>query len=124
MIEVLNAPENVAAFRVSGTFDVADYKELERTLEAKLAARERIGVYLDASDFERMTLPALRERFRFGFKHWKDRERFARAALVTDKRWLSSLTRVTNRLVPKVEARAFPAKDSDAALRWVATGEA
>lgn len=123
MIEILNAPDNVAAFRLAGTVSERDYDELVREVESKLGVRERIGVYVDATDFERMTLPALRKRLRYGAKNWKQRRRFQRAALVTNKRWLESLTRVTNKIVPQMEARTFKRDESDAALRWVATGE-
>lgn len=122
MIEVLSAPEHVAAFRLAGTVNEADYEELARTVEAKLQTRERIGIYVDATDFQRMTLPALRKRLRHGAKNWSRRERFQRAALVTDKRWMSSLTKVASKVVPRIQARSFQARDSDAAMRWVAVG--
>lgn len=123
MIEVLSAPEHVAAFRLAGTVSGDDYEELVREVETKLQTRERIGIYVDATDFERLTLPALRKRLRHGVKNWRCRGRFQRAALVTNRRWMSSVTRVAARVVPQIKARSFDARDSDAAMRWVAVGE-
>ncbi len=123
MIEVLSAPEHVAAFRLAGTVSGDDYEELVREVETKLQTRERIGIYVDATDFERLTLPALRKRLRHGVKNWRRRGRFQRAALVTNRRWMSSVTRVAARVVPQIKARSFDARDSDAAMRWVAVGE-
>ncbi|NLE88053.1 MAG: STAS/SEC14 domain-containing protein [Myxococcales bacterium] len=123
MIEVLSAPAHVAAFRLAGTVSEDDYEELVREVETKLQTRERIGIYVDATDFERITLPALRKRLQYGAKNWKRRGRFQRAALVTNKRWMSSLARVADRIVPQIRARSFDAEDSDAAMRWAAVGD-
>lgn len=122
MIEILSAPENVAAFRLAGTVSERDYEELIREVEGKLKSRGRIGIYVDATDYRRMTFPALRKRLRYGVKSWHKRSSFPRTALVTDKRWMSSLTRAADKLIPEIKARAFKPQDSDGALRWVATG--
>ena len=71
MIEILDSPPHVGAYRVTGQFKGEDYDG-----------------------------------------------RFARAAIVTDKRWLVAVTGVVDRLMPRAEMRTFALAERLIALAW------
>ncbi len=124
MIEVLNAPDHVAAFRISGTVTAEDYDTVIETVEAKLGAHESIGMMVDAAGLEDMTAEAIGKRVRYGLSRLGDLHRFKRAGIVSDKQWIAALAGYADRLLPRTEARAFPPGESNAALDWVAAAPA
>lgn len=120
MIEAYPAPDHVAAFRISGTLDGEEYDRVIAGIRDKLARHERIGVLVDLTDFGDFTAEAFWKdaKFSIGFigKLW----RFPREAVISDKKWVHTLARVADPLVPSVEIRAFTSDQRDAALAWVA----
>ena len=73
MIEILDSPPHVGAYRVTGQFKGEDYDG-----------------------------------------------RFARAAIVTDKRWLVTVTELAAHLMPNTEVRTFAQDERALALAWAA----
>ncbi|MBL8772881.1 MAG: STAS/SEC14 domain-containing protein [Phenylobacterium sp.] len=120
MLQLLDAPDHVLAYRISGTLDAADYGRIVGTLDAKLAAHGRVGVYADMTDFESMTAEAVMKDLRYHLGHLGQWTRFPRAAVVTDEPWLRAWVRFIDPLVPQVEARAFLPGEQAEALAWVA----
>lgn len=119
MIEVLPAPEYVAAFRLSGTLRREDYDVLIPEIEAKLAHNEAIGVLADMTDFDHLTAGALQRDLSYAVSKFGEYSRFKRAAVIADKRWIETTTRVADKLVPQVEMRVFHRGELEEAMRWV-----
>ncbi|WP_287326642.1 STAS/SEC14 domain-containing protein [Mesorhizobium sp.] len=69
VIEVISAPENVAAFRVAGTVTAEDYDKIIPTIEEKLSEHEEIGILADLTDLEDMTGDALRRDLQYGLSN-------------------------------------------------------
>ncbi|RWO56122.1 STAS/SEC14 domain-containing protein [Mesorhizobium sp.] len=120
VIEVISAPENVAAFRVAGTVTAEDYDKIIPTIEVKLREHEEIGILADLTDLEDMTGDALRRDLQYGLSKLGELHRFQRAAVVSEKQWIKAATEMTGALSPQIEARAFPADEKTQALEWVA----
>ncbi|MFQ3788519.1 STAS/SEC14 domain-containing protein [Halomonas sp. A29] len=120
MIEVLPAPEYVAAFRISGTLHSADYDTLIPAIEAKLEDNEQIGVLADMTDFDHMTPGALLRDLGYAISKLGEYHRFKRAAVVADKRWIETTTKLADKLFPRIEMRVFHAGELEEAMRWVA----
>jgi hypothetical protein len=118
MIETLPAPDHVAAFRLSGTIDEADFDRLIADIEARLQRHEKIGILADLTGFEDMTFMAGLKDVRYGFGKIFERKRFPREAVVTDRGWIETLVAVTNPLIPFVEVKCFKPAEFDAALAW------
>lgn len=58
MIDILPAPDNVAAYRLSGRITADEYDRLVDDLEARLETHEKLGVYVDLMEFDDMTVDA------------------------------------------------------------------
>lgn len=120
MIEVLPSPTNVAAFRLAGTVTGDEYDRVIDTIESVLDKHEEIGLYVDALQFEDMTAEAIKKRMQYGLKKLGDLRRFKRAAIVTDKEWLGTVTSFLDRIFPQIQTRAFKGGEEEEALEWVA----
>ncbi|MDX3928608.1 MAG: STAS/SEC14 domain-containing protein [Shinella sp.] len=119
MIEVIPAPEHVAAFRVTGTVTTDDYDKIIPTIEEKLSDYEDIGVLTDLTGFEDMTADALKRDLQYGLSKLSELHRFKRAAVISDKQWIKAATDMTGTLFPQIEARVFSEKEKTQAMNWV-----
>lgn len=120
MIEIIPAPENVAAFRVADTLTAADYDEVIPAIEKKLSNHQNIGVLADLTNFTDMTGDALRRDLQYGLSKFGEFHRFKRAAVISDKQWIKAATNMTAALFPQIEARVFPEDETAEAMEWVA----
>ena len=120
MIELLDSPDHVVAYRVSGTLDGRDYDRMVETIEAKLKRHPKIGVYADMTGFTDITGEALAKDFRYNLEKLGEWSRFPRAALVTDKTWVKGLVKVLDPVFPQFEARTFDPGHEAEALTWAA----
>ncbi|HKP55664.1 MAG TPA: STAS/SEC14 domain-containing protein [Polyangiales bacterium] len=118
MLDILQAPNHVAAFRLSGDVTKADYDRIVVETEAKLQSNPRIAVYTELVEPMHMTLAALYTDLRYALSKVGQWRRFARVALVTDKAWASSLMRLFGPWLPDIEARSFHSAERDHALAW------
>lgn len=119
MIEIISAPDHVAAFRISGTVEAADYDKIIPDLEEALKDHKEIGVFVDMQDFEDMTGEAIRRDIKYGIDMIGEIRRFRRAAFITDKQWVKAVTDLVSSLFPQIEARVFPIDEKEAAMKWV-----
>jgi SpoIIAA-like len=118
MLDILQAPNHVAAFRLSGDVTKADYDRIVAEAEAKLQNNPRIAVFAELAEPMHMTFHALLTDLRYTLAKLGQWRRFARVALVTDKAWPSALLRVVGPCLPDIESRSFRSTDRDAALAW------
>ena len=119
MIQVLSAPDNIAAFRVAGTLTASDYDQMIPAIEEKLGDHEDIGILADLTGFEDMTGDALRRDLEYGLSKLSEFHRFKRAAVISDKQWIKAATEMTSKLFPQVEARVFAENEKSEAMEWV-----
>ncbi|KFC72890.1 hypothetical protein FG93_02073 [Bosea sp. LC85] len=119
MLEILAAPDHVAAYRLSGTLTVDDYDSLIADIEARLARHEKIGILADLTGFHDITLRAGARDLRYGFSKMFELRRFPREALISDKGWIETLVAIANPIIPFVEIRCFKPIEYEAALIWV-----
>lgn len=80
MIEIIPAPDHVAAFCISGTLKSDDYDEMIPHIEEKLGDHEEIGIFVDMEGFEDMTVEAMRRDVKYGIDKLDELHRFGRAA--------------------------------------------
>lgn len=118
MIEILPAPDHVAAYRMSGEVTGEDYDRVAADLEARLQRHEKLSLYVDMVDFTDMTAEALLKDFRYSFSKFGDLKRFPREAVVTDRHWVKALVRLADPLLPYVEIKTFAPDEREAALAW------
>ncbi|MDR7118047.1 STAS/SEC14 domain-containing protein [Caulobacter sp. BE254] len=119
MIEILASPDHVVAMKLSGTVSGHDYDRVVAEVDAKLDGHDRIGVLVDLTGFEDMTLEAGAKDARYGLRHLWELKRFPREAVITDKEWVRALARIASPLVPHVEVRTFDPGQQALAMSWV-----
>ncbi|MFN3325437.1 MAG: STAS/SEC14 domain-containing protein [Bryobacteraceae bacterium] len=120
MIEVLPAPNHVAAFRAHGLVTGDDFQKVIDETEAKLKTNERIGVYSDVMDFTDATGEAIAKRVQYGLSKLGDINRFARMAVITNKNWIRAVADWSAKLLPKSQIRVFDESERQSAMEWVA----
>ncbi|MBD9436533.1 STAS/SEC14 domain-containing protein [Pseudoxanthomonas sp. PXM03] len=120
MIEILSSPPHVAAYRFSDQLTGEDYDACIADIEMRLAQFPRIAVLGDISDLHGLSVDVIGKDLRYALAKRGEYARFARAAVVTDKRWLVAVTGVVDRLMPQTEMRTFAPEERVIALAWAA----
>ena len=72
----------------------------------------------DLSDMQGISLDAVGKDLRYAASKLGEFGRFARAAIVTDKRWLVAATGFAAHLLPHTEVRTFAQEEHVLALAW------
>ena len=120
MIDILASPPHVAAYRFVDELTGADYDACIADLEARLARHARIAVVADISDLHGLALEVVRKDLHYALSKRGQYDRFARAAVVSDKRWLVAITSMVDRLMPQIDMRTFAPEERALALAWAA----
>lgn len=123
MLEILDAPDHVAAYSVQGTLTGQDYDRIVADVEAKLGRHEKLGVLMDLTGFDDISLKAAGKDVVYSLSKMFQLKRFPREAIVTDKEWIRTFARFAQPLVPFVEVRTFEPAERQAALDWVSVIE-
>jgi len=118
MIEILASPSHVAAYRFTDQLTGADYDVCIADLESRLARFPRIAVVSDISDLHGLGLEVIGKDLRYALSKRGEYDRFARAAVVTDKRWLVAVTDMADRVMPHTDMRTFAPEERSIALDW------
>ena len=120
MIEILDSPPYVAAYRFADELRGTDYDTCITDLESRLARFPRIAVVSDISDLHGLAVEVIGKDLRYALSKRGEYDRFARAAVVTDKRWLVAVTALADRVMPHTEMRTFAQEELNLALSWAA----
>jgi hypothetical protein len=122
MLELLSAPDQIVAMRVTGRVDEADIERGIEAVEAALARRETVSLLAEV-DMSGMTAGAIAKDLSYSLGRLRDLHRFPRVAIVTSQEWLRTLAEVQNRVLPRIEVRAFAPSERDAAMEWASQPE-
>lgn len=120
MVAILDSPTHVGAYRVTAQFKGEDYDACIADLEMGLARFPCIAVVSDLSDMQGVSLDAVGKDLRYAASKLGEFGRFARAAIVTDKRWLVTVAEFAAHLMPNTEVRTFAQDKRILALAWAA----
>lgn len=123
MLEILQAPDHLAAFRLSGKVTGVDYDQMIAELEERLRRHARVAVLADLTNLKRFTRDALSRDFQYLKSKRYDLHRFTRLAIVSDKLWPSVLAHLAGAWLP-FDIRGFKPDARDEALRWGAEAKA
>lgn len=117
MLEILQAPDQLAAFRLSGKVTGVDYDQMIAELEERLRRHARVAVYADLTNLKRLTRDAFSKDIQYLMSKRYDLHRFTRLAIVSDKRWPSVLAHIAGAWLP-FEIQSYKSDARDEALRW------
>ncbi|SOC84736.1 SpoIIAA-like [Ensifer adhaerens] len=114
--QLMDLPAGILGFEARGKFTAADY---EAVLMPAMEAAVKIGpvrlLFVMPEGFHGMEMGAMRDDLMFGFKHFRDFEKFA---FVTDDEALAALTRNFAFMIP-VETQVFALAERDRAVNWL-----
>lgn len=112
--------ENVIAWRIEGKIDQADYAPVIRQLDNKMNSTDKLNVYLEIPKMEGITPQAVWESLKFGISNLKEFiSKINKAAVVTDKQWLQTYTRLEDRLFKSIDERTFSMEEAEEARKWI-----
>lgn len=118
MLDLLDAPDHVAAFALSGTLTEDDLDRVIDQIESRLDRHDRIAVLADLTGLRDVTVRAGINDLRYGLGKLGELRRFAREALVTDSSRLACLARLSALFIPFIAIRTFTPDEREAALGW------
>jgi hypothetical protein len=118
VLERIDSPSSVLAFRAVGEIDERDYENtLKPAVEAMMQDRGELRfVYVLGDEFDRYTVGAEWEDAKLGLGHLT---KWRRAAVATNHDWVRHLLGMFGWMMPG-EVRVFPVDDVDAAIAWAA----
>jgi hypothetical protein len=123
MLEILQAPDQLAAFRLTGKVTGVDYDQMIAEIEERLRRHARIAVFVDLTSFGGLTRNALSKDIDYLKSKWSDVHRFIRLAIVSDKRWPGMLAHLAGAWLP-FEIMSFRGGERDRALSWAGDARA
>lgn len=118
MLEILDSPSHLVAMKIAGELTGADVQRAYDALETALKKHEDVSFFAEVDDSFEITLDALIKDITNGLGQLAKLNRYYRAAVVTDKKWLATLARVEGLVFAWMEVRVFPKNDRTAALEW------
>lgn len=118
MFEIIPSAENVVAMRVLGDISANDVNKAIEAVETALKERERISVYAEMELSARYTLDGILRDISYGIGKLGELDRFYRAAVVTDKRWVATAARIEGMVFSQIEIRVFDSTQREAAMKW------
>lgn len=121
MLDILQAPNFVAAFRLSNDITKQDYDRIIAEVESRLQQHPRIAIYVELSGPAHITMTALVTDLRYALAKVGQWRRFARVALVTEKGWARGLMQLSAAFMSGIEGKVFATADRDRALEWVSS---
>ena len=120
MIEIIPFDEsNVVGFRLDGRIDDVDYDQTVAEIQQALDNNKKIRIYAEVENFGGMSVEKFFENFKVKFGFFKELDRFEKEAIVSDKQWLASIIKLSDKLFPSVEVRYFSSENKADALAWV-----
>ncbi|CAN5353840.1 hypothetical protein BH10PSE13_BH10PSE13_22400 [soil metagenome] len=123
MIEILESPDHVGAYKLVGTLAGEDVDRVIADVEARLGRHGKIGVLADLTEFEDMGVRAGLKDLRYSFGKILQWHRFPKEAVITDKQWMRSFASLASPLIPFVTLKAFAPEERVAAFAWVGSLE-
>jgi hypothetical protein len=119
MIEILEAPDHVGAYKLIGTLTEEDVEAVIADVEARMARHERIGVLADLTEFHDLGLRAGLRDIRYSFGKIREWHRFPKEAIITDKQWIRTFAGLASPIIPYVTRKAFTPEERVEAFAWV-----
>jgi hypothetical protein len=117
MLEILQAPDQLAAFRLTGSVTGVDYDQMIAELEERLRRHTRVAVYADLTQLKRLTRDAISKDIQYTLSKRTELHRFTRLAIVSDKLWPGVLAHIAGAWLP-FEIQSFKSDAREEALRW------
>lgn len=119
MMEVLDAPEDVIAVRISHKISGVALDTIMDNLDRAMAAHETIHVFVETWAIDGIELAGLSSYVTRAMPLFGKLGRFGRVAVVADQAWIRAATKLESALLPFISYRTFTPDQRDQAFAWV-----
>lgn len=117
MIEILDVGAgNIIGCKIDGKIDNDDILKISRLVDDKIQIYTKLRVYVELINLEGISFEALMNDLKLAVKHYS---KFERKAVVTDKKWIQTISPIAGRLFPGIEVKCFSFADRDRAVEWI-----
>lgn len=111
----LKSPQAVG-LKILGKIEKVDIQRVFSEVDKKLAATDKLSIYVEVDDFKGISFEALVEDIKRGLPKFKS---FSKKAVVSPSQWHKLVVEVGDKLFPSVEVRHFEPSQRQAAMAWV-----
>lgn len=118
MIEILDSPGYLASLKVSGEITAGDITKAAKAIEDIIKANDRVSIFVEVEDSARYTLEGFFKDVIEGLNRLNDLGHIYRVALVTNKGWMSAMTRLEGVVFASIDMRVFEPAERDRGLAW------
>ena len=117
--EILFDEPDIVGFKVDGKIDNEGFEKTVVIINEALANNNKISVYAEVNSLGGMSAETFFKNLKFKFQLFGELNKFNKEAVVTDKEWLQTAVKISDRMFPSIEVRYFALSDKDKALAWV-----
>lgn len=110
---------NVIGFKVNGSIDDEGFRQAVNEIETALKNDQPVRVYAEVEALGGLSIDTFFENLKFKFQLFGQLDRFEKEAIVSDKRWIETLTKAGDKLFPSIEVKYFSFAQKDEALAWI-----
>ena len=118
MLEILESPKHVVAFKLSADLTADDVTRAYRAVDDALKTNDRISFFAEVDPSMELTFQGLLKDMVEGVSQWNKLKHYYRMALVTDKGWMAALARVEGLVFSSIDLRVFSHEDRNKAFAW------
>ena len=118
MLEILDAPKYLVAFKLADKLTAQDVDRSTKALADALDVQERINIFAEIDSSITLTLEGLWRDVVNSISNFGLRKKIDRLAVVSDSKVYSALLRIEGMVFSSIEMRVFAPEDRDEAFAW------
>jgi hypothetical protein len=119
MLEELDSIADVLAIRVSHKITGADLDAIMDRLDALMANRDKVHVFVETHRIDGIELTSLPSYMSRALPLLGKLDKFGRVAVVADQAWVRAGTRLESAMLPNIKYRVYEPDERAEALAWV-----
>jgi hypothetical protein len=119
MVVIERTGEHRLDISMAGKLDSEGMRKVLDELVQKCEGISQGKMLFDVVDYKLPTLSAITIEFSRLPKMLRLIRRFSKAAVLTDKAWLKTISELEGKLIPGLEIKAFQRDQKTAALQWL-----
>ncbi|QNJ97049.1 SpoIIAA family protein [Constantimarinum furrinae] len=116
MLSEFSFSKDTVGFLIEGEFNEELSNQLHIQILEKFKEFDKINLYLEDSNIESFTLPAIVKEILFKIEN---ADKFNKLALVTDRKWIHLCSTIESLFI-SINMKHFPTEDRLKAIRWIA----
>lgn len=119
MLDRIDSPPDVMAFRMSGKISGDDLDSVMDELDRLMAGTHKVHIFVETSGIDGIEISRLPSYASRAMPLLGKLDRFGRIAVVADQTWIRLATRLESLLLPGISYRTCLPEERDEALAWV-----